>query len=70
MLAADPDLESRSRLAAAGDTDLHQLADAFAVERDERIDLQNALGDLGAEKARGVVAADAVGGLGQIVGPE
>src|SRR5690242_18917287 len=70
MFAADADLQRWPRLAAALDADLDELADALAVERDERIDLQNALGDIGAKEARGIVAADAVGGLRQIVGAE
>src|SRR5216684_831625 len=60
MLAADPDLEAGTGLAPARDADLHQLADAVAIDRDERVDLQDSLGDVGAEEARRVVAADAV----------
>src|SRR5277367_1547553 len=70
MLAADADLEIGPRLAAARDADLDQFADAVAIDRDERIDLQNSLGDVGAEESGGVVATDAIGGLGQIVGAE
>ena len=64
VLAADADLEIGPRLAATRDTDLDQFADAVAIHRNERIDLQDALGDVGAEESGGVVAADAVGGLG------
>src|SRR5262245_8751206 len=63
MLAANADLEFRPRLAPALNADLHEFADAVAVERDEGIDFQDALGDVGAEEARRVIAADAVGGL-------
>src|SRR4051812_820345 len=56
VFAADADLEVRPGLAAAGDTDLDQFTDAGAIDRDERIDLQDSLGDIGAEEARGVVA--------------
>ena len=70
MLAADADLEVRPGLAAARDPDLHEFADAGAVNRDERIDLENALRNISAEETRRIVAADAVGGLRQIVGAE
>src|SRR5262249_19387662 len=70
MLAADAELEIVPRLAPALDRNLDELADAFTVERDERIDRQDALRRIGTEKARGVVAADAERGLGQIVGAE
>src|SRR5436309_12167401 len=70
MLAANADLEIGPRLAAARDADLDELADAVAIHRDERIDLQNALGDIDAEESGRVVAADAVGRLREIVGAE
>src|SRR6516165_2310203 len=70
MLAADADLEMRPPLAAARHADLHQLADAVAAEGDEGIDVEDALGDVGRQEARGVVAADAVGGLRKVVGAE
>ena len=63
VFAADADLEARPGLAAAGDADLDEFADAVAVDRNERIDFKNSLGDIGAEEARRVVAADAVGRL-------
>src|SRR5262245_5247689 len=50
MLAADADLEIGPDLAAAGDADLHQFADAVPIDRDERIDLQDSLADIGAEE--------------------
>ena len=70
MFAANADLETGPDLAAAGDADFHEFADAIAIDRDERIDFQNPLADIGAEEACGVVAADAVCGLGQVVGAE
>src|SRR5581483_8414917 len=70
VLAADADFQTRPRLAAALHADLDELADALAIDRDERIDLEDALGHIGTEEARRVVAADAVGGLRQIVGTE
>ena len=47
VLAADADLELRTRLAAARDADLDELTDAFLIERDEGIDLQDALRHIG-----------------------
>src|SRR5260370_16537719 len=70
MLAANADLEIRPGLAPARNADLHQLADTVAIDRDERIDLQNSLGDVGAEESGGVIAPDAVGRLRHIVGAE
>src|ERR1700722_17488234 len=68
VLAADAELEVLAHLAAALARDRDQFADALAIDRDERIDGENALRGVGAEKARGVVAADAEGGLGEIIG--
>src|SRR6516165_6462119 len=70
VLAANPHFELWPRLAAAFDPDAHQFAHAFAVDGHERIARQDAARYVGAEKARGVVAADAVGGLREIVGAE
>src|SRR5258708_4881964 len=70
MFAADPNLEAGARLAPARNADLHEFTNALAIERNEGIDLEDALGDIGPEEARGVVAADAVGRLRQIVGAE
>jgi hypothetical protein len=58
MLAADAELES-GRAPRPRSAPSHQLADALAVERDERIVLEDALGDVGAEEAGRVVARDA-----------
>src|SRR5437899_10487954 len=63
-------LELRLRLPTALDADPHQFAHALAVDGDERIARENPARHVGAEKARGVVAADAEGGLGQVVGAE
>src|ERR1700720_883308 len=70
VLAANADLETRAGLAPALNADLYQFADAVAIHRDERIDHQDSLGDVGAEESGGVIAADAVGGLRQVVGAE
>src|SRR5438132_12709928 len=70
MLAANTDLELRPPFAAPLDADAHQFAHAVAIDGDEGVAGKNAARHVSAEKARGVVAADAVGGLGQIVGAE
>src|SRR3954470_8976393 len=70
VLAADADLERGARLTTACDADLDELADAFLVERDEGIDRQDALGHVGAEEARGIVTADAVRRLREVIGAE
>src|SRR5262245_15813522 len=70
MLAADADLQVRPRLASALHSYLDELADTIAVDRNEGIDLEDALGDIGREEARSVIAADAIGGLRQVVGAE
>src|SRR6266852_4793029 len=57
MLAANADLQIGAGLAPARDADLHQFTDAVAVDRDERIDLQDPLGDVGAEEPDGAVAS-------------
>ena len=49
MLAADADLQIGPRLASARDADLDQFADAVAIDRDERIDLEDSLGYVSAE---------------------
>src|SRR5688572_26819767 len=70
MLAADAELELGAGLAAALGGDLHQFADTFRVDADEGILLEDALPLVGRDEARGVVAAEAVGGLRQVVGAE
>src|SRR5207247_2154909 len=63
MLAADTKLERVARLAAALGRDSDQLADALAIERDERIDREDSLGRVGAKEARRIVARNAECGL-------
>ena len=70
MLAADAELEVAPRAPAALGGDPHQLADAVAVDADEGIVLDDALLQIGAEEAAGIVARQAEAGLGQIVGAE
>ena len=70
MLTADAQLDARTRRAAALGGDADQVADAFLVEADEGVLLEDALVDIGVQEPAGVVAADAEGGLGQVVGAE
>src|SRR5258708_5853159 len=49
VLAADAELEVLARVAAALGRDLHQFAHALAVDRDERVDRQDALGGVEAQ---------------------
>src|SRR4029077_4608028 len=70
VLAANAELERVARLAAAVRRDADQFADALAVERNERIGLENAFGGVGAEEARRIIARDAERGLRQVVGAE
>ena len=55
---------------AALDRDLHQLADAVAIDADEGIVIEQALLQVIAEEAAGIVARQAEAGLRQIVGAE
>ena len=71
VLAADADLQARSRGAARLGGDPHQLSDALAVEDLERVLRQDLAVDvLQQELALRVVAAEAVGHLGQVVRAE
>src|SRR5207253_10205246 len=68
MLAANAELQLGPRLAAAFAGDLDQLADAFDVERGERIVLEDAALLIFLEERSRIVAAEAERGLGEIVG--
>src|SRR3954467_8846262 len=70
VLAADAQLQAIAHLTPAVGRDANEFADPFAVDRDEGVDRQNALGLVRAEEARRIVARDAEGGLRQIVGAE
>src|SRR5262249_40099769 len=70
VLAADPDLELVARLAATLGTDPHQLADPLAVDRHERVALEDATRRVGAEETRRIITADAECGLREIIGAE
>ncbi len=70
MLAANAELEAGPGRPAPLGGDRDQLADALDVDADERVAREDALFDIGGEEAAGIVAADAQGGLGEIVGAE
>ena len=71
VLAADPDREPIVHPPAAFDRDSHQLADAFLVERRERIVREDAVLEVaGEELPLGVVTRHAECGLGEVVRAE
>ena len=70
MLAADAELEVGAGATAALGGDAHQLADPFEVEAGERVARQDPGPLVIADEARRIVARDAEGGLGQVVGAE
>ena len=70
VFAADAELDVRAGLAALGDGDLHELANAGAVERGEGVLLEDFRFGVGHEEGAHVVAADAESGLGEVVGAE
>src|SRR5581483_12486897 len=70
MLAADAELDPGARMAPAFRRPPDQFADPFTVDRDERVDLDDALADVVAEEGGRVVARQTEGRLGQIVGAE
>src|SRR5262250_276295 len=70
VLAADADLEVAARRATPLGANGDQLADALAVDGDERIDLEDAsLGVVGKDR-RGIIARQPETGLRQVVGAE
>ena len=65
-----PSLRSGRVLRPRSTADLDQLADALVVERDEGVVLEDAALLVVLQERAGVVAAEAEGGLGQVVGAE
>src|SRR5439155_6605632 len=63
VLAADPDLQARPRLAAQLHTDLHELSDAPLVELLERVGRQDLAPHVFGQELAGVVARKAEGRL-------
>src|SRR5690349_22467108 len=70
MLAADAELDIRPLGPAALGGQPYKITNAVLVETDEGVLLEDALLDIGVEEPAAVVAADAEGGLGQVVGAE
>ena len=70
LLAADSDFEGRAGGAASGDGHFNELADAGLVDGLERVNGDDFLVDIVIEEPADVVAAEAVGHLGQVVGAE
>ena len=63
MLAADAELDVGARGASALSGDLDEFADAFLIQRHERIGGQNALGGVGAKEGGCVVALEESGSV-------
>ena len=70
MLAADAELEIFARRTAALGGDADQFADAVDIDGNKGIARDQALGEILAQEAAGIVARNAQRGLGQIVGAE
>jgi hypothetical protein len=70
MFAADAQLDARARRPAPLRREVDELADALDIQCDERVGGKNTLFDIGREEARGVVTADADGGLRQSLVPK
>src|SRR5579871_2883499 len=70
MLAANAKLQLLARAPAALRRDLHELADALAIDRNERVVIDEALLQISVEEAAGIVARETEAGLRQIVGAE
>src|SRR6185437_10240303 len=71
VLTADAQLQLRTYLPAALGADPDQLTDALPVQRLERADPEDALLQVVREERRlYVIAGEAPGGLGQVVGAE
>jgi len=70
MLAADAEMDIGPGFASLGRGHLHQLSDARLIEGGEGVLLEDARLHVGREELVDVVAADAVGGLRQVVGAE
>ena len=70
MLSADAKLEFFAGLAPPFCRNLNELAHAFDIERHKRIARDHALAQIVVQEHAGIVAANADGGLRQIVGAE
>lgn len=70
MFAADAELEPRPRLASAFRPDPDQLADAILIDGDEGIAFDHAEALIRAQEGSRVIARNAEGRLGQVIGAE
>ena len=70
MLAADAHMEAGPRLASLGRAHLYQLTNALLIECGEGILLEDARLQISRQEVVDVIAADAEGGLRQVVGSE
>ena len=70
MFAADAEFHAGARGAALFGRDADEFAHALGVDGDEGVGIDDALLAIGLQEGLGVVAGDAEGGLGQVVGAE
>src|SRR6185503_17244660 len=70
MLAANTNLQSRTRAATLGHCALHQLSHACLIERSKRVLLEDASLHVRRKEVVNVIARDAIRGLRQVVGSE
>src|SRR5690606_29440373 len=70
VLTTDTNLEVGASAAATLGTELDQLANTVLIQHLEGVVLQQLALDVARQEAPGVVAAQAKGGLGQVVGAE
>ena len=70
MLAANAHLDVRAGLAPPLNSNADQIANAFLIETDEGVLIENTLLDIGIEEPTAVIAANTKGGLCQVIGTE
>src|SRR6185437_15878070 len=70
VLAADAKLEVRTHFPSSRHAELHQISDAFLVDRGEWIVLENPALHVSRQEGADIVAREAVSGLREIVGAE
>src|ERR1700722_7889995 len=70
VFAANSNLEATTLLPSPFDSDLNQFSHSFTIDHRERILFENALLEIGWQYLVHVVAREAEGGLGEVVGAE
>jgi hypothetical protein len=70
VFAADTDLQVLLRAATFFDRNLHQLANAFAIDRHEGVSMHDAVFEVVPQELAGIVAAEAHRRLRQVVRAE